>query len=278
MSTAFFLTPQQMAKRALFFPLSHGVPRVDERRVISGIIYAIRYGLRWKGAPKAYDPHKTLYNRFVRWSRLCVFECMFDTLANQRQTPSRILIDATDVKSQRTAASLLQKGAVLYRTDSRMPELKTHVVRDGNRRPVWPRLDRGAAQDDDEGAHLLLEHEPAARRLADKGYEADWFGDGLGKRKIMACIPAGAKRSYRSVHDIRLYKQGRKMANIFRRLKEWRRIAMRQDRCALTFFSAICSAATVIFWLSLTSLEPRACMLCNICQLSSAVLLNNGIG
>ena len=58
MSKLFLLTPQQMAKIAPFSPLSHGVPRVDDRRVISGIIYVIRYGLRWKDAPKAYGPHK----------------------------------------------------------------------------------------------------------------------------------------------------------------------------------------------------------------------------
>ena len=51
---------------AVFFPLSHGVPRVDDRHVISGIIYVIPNGLPWKDAPKAYGPHKTLYNRCVR--------------------------------------------------------------------------------------------------------------------------------------------------------------------------------------------------------------------
>ncbi len=53
-----------MAKIEPFFPLSHGVPRVDDRRVISGIIYVLKHGLQWKDAPKDYGPHKTLYNRF----------------------------------------------------------------------------------------------------------------------------------------------------------------------------------------------------------------------
>ena len=52
---------------------SHGVPRVDDRRVVSGIIYVIKHGLQWKDAPDEYGPHKALYNRFVRWSRLGVF-------------------------------------------------------------------------------------------------------------------------------------------------------------------------------------------------------------
>ena len=94
MSKLFLLTPQQMAKIAPFFPLSHGVPRVDDHRVISGIIYVIPHGLQWKDAPKAYGPQKTLYNRFVRWSRLGVFQRILDVLANQGPKPTRLMIDA----------------------------------------------------------------------------------------------------------------------------------------------------------------------------------------
>ncbi|WP_185229960.1 transposase [Acetobacter aceti] len=63
----------------LFFPLAHGVPRMDDCCVLSGIVYVIRNGLQWKDAPKAYGPHKTLYNRFIRWSRLGVFDRIFVT-------------------------------------------------------------------------------------------------------------------------------------------------------------------------------------------------------
>ena len=66
-----------------YFPLSHGMPRVDDRRVISGIIFVISNGLRWRDAPKDYGPHKTIYNRFVRWSRLGVFNRIFAELAGK---------------------------------------------------------------------------------------------------------------------------------------------------------------------------------------------------
>ena len=65
----FLLSERQMARISPYFPLSHGIPRVDDRRVVSGIVYVIRNGLQWKDAPKEYGPHKTLYNRFIRWSR-----------------------------------------------------------------------------------------------------------------------------------------------------------------------------------------------------------------
>ncbi|WP_264802832.1 transposase, partial [Acetobacter fabarum] len=70
----------QMERIEPFLPLAHGVPCVNDRRVLSGIVYVIRNGLQWKDAPKAYGPHKTLYNCFIRWSRLGVFDRIFVAL------------------------------------------------------------------------------------------------------------------------------------------------------------------------------------------------------
>ena len=100
----------QMRRIEPYFPLSHGIARVDDRRVISGIIYVIRNGLRWRDAPREYGPHKTVYNRFVRWSRLGVFNKIFAELARKGGAPKRLMIDATHLKAPRTAASLLKKG------------------------------------------------------------------------------------------------------------------------------------------------------------------------
>ena len=137
MSGLFLLSERQMARVAPFFPLSHGVPRVDDQRVVSGIVYVIKHGLQWKDAPKGYGPHKTLYNcashnpcGIIRWSRMGVFDRIFAGLAAEGPKPERIMIE-----------------------------------------------------------------------------------------------------------------------NMFGRLKDWRRVATRYDRCAHTFFSAIAIAAAVIFWL-----------------------------
>ena len=110
MIDSFLLNQDQMARISPFFPLSHGVPRVDDRRVISGIIYVIKHGLQWKDAPAHYGPHKTLYNRFVRWSRMGVFDRIFMALAKEGPEPDRIMIDSTHLKAHRTAASLLKGG------------------------------------------------------------------------------------------------------------------------------------------------------------------------
>ena len=118
MSDFIVLAPAQMRRIEPFFPRSRGLARVDDRRVISGIIsgiiYVIRNGLQWKDAPPGYGPHKTLYNRFVRWSRLGVFTRIFaPPLAGEGGVPERLMIDATHLKAHRTAASLAQKGVLL---------------------------------------------------------------------------------------------------------------------------------------------------------------------
>src|SRR5271156_1972977 len=110
MSDLFWLSKAQMRRIEPYFPLSHGVPRVDDRRVISGIVFVIRNGLRWRDAPKDYGPHKSIYNRFIRWSRLGVFNRIFAELAAKGGKPNRLMIDARHLKAHRTAASLFKNG------------------------------------------------------------------------------------------------------------------------------------------------------------------------
>ena len=110
MTELILLSEDQMARISPFFPLSHGMPRVDDRRVISGIIFVIRNGLRWRDVPASYGPHKTIYNRFVRWSEMGVFGRIFVELTKGGGDSEEIMIDATHLKAHRTAASLLKKG------------------------------------------------------------------------------------------------------------------------------------------------------------------------
>lgn len=111
MSDHFWLSEEQIVRIEPYFPLSHGVPRVDDRKVVSGIIHVIRNGLRWRDAPAVYGPHKTLYNRFIRWSKMGVFDQIFTALVEGSDPPDRLMIDATHLKAHRTACSLLKKGA-----------------------------------------------------------------------------------------------------------------------------------------------------------------------
>ena len=110
MSDLIWLSEKQMEWIAPYFSLSHGIPRVDDRRIISGIIFVVKNGLGWRAAPKEYGPHKTIYNRFIRWSKLGVFNQIFMALVVDGGAPDELMIDATHLKAHRTAASLLKKG------------------------------------------------------------------------------------------------------------------------------------------------------------------------
>ena len=109
MSNLFWLTEAQMARLRPFFPKSHGRPRVDDLRVLSGIIFINRNGLRWCDAPREYGPAKTLYNRWKGWSDSGVFARIMVGLAAKDTDPKTIMIEATYLWAHRSACSLRAK-------------------------------------------------------------------------------------------------------------------------------------------------------------------------
>ena len=127
---------------------------------------------------------------------------------------------------------------------------KLHAVCDGKGRPLVMLLSAGQMSDY-KGAALMLDALPPAKALlADRGYDAGWFRSALAERGIVPCIPSKSNRKIPIAYDRTLYRQRHKIENMFGRLKDWRRIHTRYDRCAHTFFSAICIAAIVIFWIN----------------------------
>lgn len=101
----FWLNEAQFARLASLLPQdTRGVERVDDRRVISGIVHVLQSGCRWRDAPAEYGPRKTLYNRFVRWAAKGVWERIFIALAQSGGPPAALMLDATHVKAHRCAA------------------------------------------------------------------------------------------------------------------------------------------------------------------------------
>ena len=109
MSVLFWLSDAQMARLEPDFPKSHGKPRVDDRRMLSGIIFINRNGLRWRDAPRKYGPHKTLYNRWKRWTDKGVFAQIMAGPAAEHGEEKTVMIGATYLKAHRTATSLAAK-------------------------------------------------------------------------------------------------------------------------------------------------------------------------
>ncbi|WP_281281797.1 IS5 family transposase [Paracoccus gahaiensis] len=108
----------------------------------------------------------------------------------------------------------------------------------------------GNHRSDYTGAAALLGNLPKAEwLLADRGYDADWLREASDDKGIQACIPGRKSRKKPVKYDTRRYKRRNRIEIMFGRLKDWRRVATRYDRCPETYLSAIALAATVLFWL-----------------------------
>lgn len=100
------------------------------------------------------------------------------------------------------------------------------------------------------GARALLDSSPHAKHmLVNRGYDANWYREALEEKEIAPCIPSRKGRKFPILHDAARYRERHKIENIFARLKDWRRVVMRYDRCPKVFLSACVLAAIVMFWL-----------------------------
>lgn len=126
---------------------------------------------------------------------------------------------------------------------------KLHAVTDAKGRPIRFFMSAGQVSDH-TGAAALLDSLPQADWfLADPGHDADWLRKALQDRGIKACIPGRTSRKKTVKYDKRRYRRRNRIEIMFGRLKDWRRVATRYDRCPETYLSAIALAATVLFWL-----------------------------
>ncbi|WP_419318639.1 IS5 family transposase [Caulobacter sp. ErkDOM-E] len=247
MSDLYWLTGEQIERLRPHFPKSHGRPRVDDRRVLSGIIFVNRNGLRWHDAPAAYGPHKTLYNRWKRWSAAGVFIRMLPGLSAGNAERRTVMIDATYLKAHRTASSLRPQKGGLERLIGRAKggmNIQLHGVTDANGRPFSLFMTAGQVSAY-TGAAALLDSLPRAQWLLDdRGDDADWFREALQAKDITLCIPGRKSRTEAVRYDKRRYKSRNRIEILFGRLKDWRRVATRYDRWPTVFLWAhlkVCS-------------------------------------
>jgi transposase len=124
-----------------------------------------------------------------------------------------------------------------------------HAVTDENGRPIRFFMTAGEISDYPSAAALLSSLPSAQWLLADPGYDADWFREAPQNKEIKACIPGRKSRTKPVKYDKRRYKRRNRIEIMFGRLKDWRRVATRYDRCPKVFLSAIALAATILFWL-----------------------------
>ena len=191
-----------------------------------------------------------------------VFLRMMEDLAAADADPKTVMIDATYLKAHRTASTALlptfrsraivgsekgDLGRLIGRTRGGM-NTKLHAVTDANGRPLSFFMTAGQVSDY-TGAAALLDDLPKAQwLLGDRGYDADWFRDALQAKGIQPWIPGRRSRLDPIKYDKRRYRRRSRIEIMFGRLKDWRRVATRYDRCPTVFLSAIALAATVSLW------------------------------
>ena len=126
---------------------------------------------------------------------------------------------------------------------------KLHAICDSRGRPLNLFVTAGQVSDY-IGARALLSSLPDVDwLLGDRGYDADWFREALKDKGICACILGRKQRNSPIKYDKRRYKRRNRIAIMFGRLKDWRQVATRYDRCPKVSLSAIALAALVIYWL-----------------------------
>ena len=126
---------------------------------------------------------------------------------------------------------------------------KLHAVTDAKGRPIKFFMTAGQVSEYTGAAALLGSLPGAEWLLADRGYDADWYREALQDKGIKPCIPGRKSRGKPVKYDKRRYKRRNRIEIMFGKLKDWRRVATRYDRCPKVFLSAVALAATVIFWL-----------------------------
>lgn len=105
MAELFWFSDEQWARIERLLPTNtRGLKRVDDRRVLSGIVHVLRSGCHWSHCPREYGPPKTIYNRFVRWAKRGIWERIFAVLSRCEDPPDRLMIDSTIVRAHRSSA------------------------------------------------------------------------------------------------------------------------------------------------------------------------------
>ncbi len=104
MSSLFWLSDEAWAAIEPHLPRNQpGARRVNDRRVISGILHVLKTGCRWRDCPKEYGPHTTVYNRFNRWSRRRLWTHILEVLVGAGVLMHAMAIDSTYIKAHRSA-------------------------------------------------------------------------------------------------------------------------------------------------------------------------------
>ncbi|MFT3810918.1 MAG: IS5 family transposase [Micropepsaceae bacterium] len=228
-----------------------GAHRVDDRRVISGIVHMLKCGARWRDCPPEFGPYTTIYNRFNRWSRQGLWH--ENLLCPDR--PHRHLLLGLDRRDACEGAplSLGRKRGDFDQAIGRSRggrTTKLHGLVDHHGKPRVLLLSPGNTNDVTMAAALIEAAGPFTKLLADKGYDANHLRQLLARRGAEVVIPSTTSRRAPIPYDKIAYRDRNRVERMWCRLKDFRRVATRYDKLARNFLSGALIAAICAYWLN----------------------------
>ncbi|WP_425304061.1 IS5 family transposase [Aurantimonas coralicida] len=249
MARLFWLNDEAWAAIEPHLPKNQpGARRVDDRRVISGILHVLKTGSRWQDCPSEYGPATTIYNRFNRWSRRRIWTSILEALVATGVLSRSASIDSTYVKAHRSAHGGKGGRRRAIGPSRGGQTTKIHAITDCLGRPAILRLTPGNISDVGAANDLLDAAGPVRWFTADKGYDADALRQRLRNVGGRPVIPGRSSRKPPVVYDKRRYRERWRIEAAFCRLKDFRRIATRYDKLAANFLSAVALVTIIAFW------------------------------
>ncbi|NTH14245.1 IS5 family transposase [Agrobacterium rhizogenes] len=229
-----------------------GVPRVDDRRVINGILWRFRTGSPWADVPDRYGPYTTCYNRFVRWRKAGVWDHVLGEISKAFDGDI-VMIDSSCVRVHQHAATGKkgdQDDGCMGRSRGGLTT-KIHAVVDADGRPIRLALTAGQAHDGRMAEPMLQTITKGTILLADKAYDTNAIRAFAKQRQAWANIPAKSNRKGSFPFSRWVYRQRNLVERFFSKLKQFRGIATRYDKDPISFLAAVKLAAARIWIRSL---------------------------
>ncbi|WP_170219033.1 IS5 family transposase [Xanthobacter autotrophicus] len=243
------LTDEEWAIIAPLLPNKvRGVARVDDRRVINGILRRFRTGAPWRDVPERYGPRTTLYNRFVRWRAAGVWDRLLEAVS-AAYDGDIVMIDSSCVRVHQHGAAIKKRGdndRCMGRSRGGLTT-KIHAVVDAEGRPIHLTLSAGQAGDAPVGRELLARLPAGGILLADKACDTDAIRAETAERGTFANVPPRVIRKRTFAFSHWLYRQRNAIELFFNHIKQMRGLATRYDRRPENFLAALKLAAARIW-------------------------------
>ncbi|WP_266031311.1 IS5 family transposase [Brucella intermedia] len=229
-----------------------GVPRVDDRMVLNGILWRFRTGSSWSEITERYGVATTCYNRFVRWRRAGIWDRLLEAVS-EAYDGDIVMIDSTCVRVHQHGATGKKGDAddgCMGRSRGGLTS-KIHAIVDAEGRPINFCLTGGQVADCSQAEGLMACVKEGGTLLADKAYDTDAIRKTAADQKIWANIPPKSNRTGVLSFSPWVYRQRNLVERFFNRIKHYRGIATRYDKNPANFLAAVKLIAIRIWCISL---------------------------